>query len=269
MSNKNRILVFATAALLAALFMVLKGAGQVKQNDQQGPRRGNQVDRSPKDLDDAARPMVDFGNSLQRESVESAERKLKNTRYDRYGAVQSQPDSRASEVIWEPEWWLGLPDLPGEQSDVVVEGIVADAKAFLSEDKTGVYSEFTIRVSKVLKVSTELQVELGDMVITERFGGKVRYPSGQVILYRIEGQGAPMTGKRYLFFLAKGNQRNYRLLTAYEIQGKEVFCLDGSRINSRGKGNWNFDKHNGEDVNSFMESVGRSVNNSRGKGKQP
>jgi hypothetical protein len=41
--------------------------------------------------------------------------------------------------------------LPTHISNAVVIGEVTDAKAYLSEDRTSVYSEFTIRVGEVLK----------------------------------------------------------------------------------------------------------------------
>ena len=89
---------------------------------------------------------------------------------------------------------MGLSDLPADKSDAVIEGQITSAKAFLSEDKTGVYSEFTIRVSRVLKVSPDLSVSPDDAIVAERFVGRVRYPSGKVIRYSIEGQGSPLKG---------------------------------------------------------------------------
>lgn len=155
--------------------------------------------------------------------------------------------------------------MPGDRSDVIVEAIVGDSKAFLSEDKTGVYSEFTIIVSKVVKVATGFSVNISDTIIAERFGGKVRYPSGKVIRCRIAGQGVPIIGKRYLFFLTKADQDSYTLLTAYEIQRNKVFALDGSRTYSRGKGGSIFDKHNGRELDSFMEEVERTLSTSQGE----
>ena len=215
-----------------------------------------------KELDDAATPIVDFDNPSVIEPTEKSSRKLKNERYNKETFVLSDPQ-RVGEVIREPEWQAGLSDLPADKSDIVVEGQVTDARAFLSDDKTGVYSEFTIRVSRILKVAPGLSVNLDDTIVMERFGGRVRYPSGKVIRYRIEGQGSPMQGKKYLFFLAKADQGNYKLLTAYEIQGQKVFALDGSRINFRGKGNWKFDKHNGEDLDSFIGEIERAVSSSQ------
>ena len=224
--------------------------------------------QAAKDLDDAARPTVDFQTATEARD-EGKIRKSKNARYNKFGAVLSKPGPHTGEVIWEPEWNAGLSALPADKSNLIVEGIVADSTAFLSEDKSGVYSEFSVSVSKVWKSEQQISVNVGDIVVTERFGGKVRYPSGRVVLYRIEGQGVPIPGKQYLFFLAKADQINYKLLTAYEIQGQRVFALDGSRINFRGKGNWKFDQHNGEDLTSFLGRVQRAINEAGVGGNRP
>jgi hypothetical protein len=265
--KKNALLLFVAFAVTV---MTAMSALHGRTQNSMASTKQEKTPSKPtaKELDDAARPIVDFDNPGGVEPSEKSSRKLKNARHNKEAFVLSDPQ-RVGEVIREPEWQAGLSDLPADKSDVVIEGQVTDVKAFLSNDKTGVYSEFTISVSRVLKVSSDLSVNLGDIIVAERFGGKVRYPSGQVILYRIGGQGAPVNGKRYLFFLAKADEGNYKLLTAYEIQGQKVFALDGSRINFRGKGNWKFDKHNGEDLDSFMGEVERAANNSQGGGKQP
>ena len=77
---------------------------------------------------------------------------------------------------------MGLSYLPAECSYRIVEGVVTDAKASLSNDKTGVYSEFAIRISAILKASDQVRVNPSDTVVVQRIGGKVKYKSGRVIL---------------------------------------------------------------------------------------
>jgi hypothetical protein len=263
---KKKLLLVGTlvaAGLFITSLVALKGNGQSSQFRAAEPTKAA-VGQAAKQLDDDARPVVDFNDANTVNPSDRISRKLKNARYDKYGAVNSQPNPPSGEVIWEPEWSVGLTDLPVEKSDVLIEGIVERSRAFLSGDKTGIYSEFAVKVSNVLKINGDVVVNVGDDVITERFGGKVRYPNGQVVLYRIEGQGTPIIGKTYIFFLAKVGQGNYKLVTAYEIQDKSVFALDGSRINFRGKGHWVFDKHNGENLESFRDQLEKVISNSPG-----
>lgn len=260
LKGKRIIIVsIASAALLVGLFVVLIGQGQANRQNSNAP---GQVPFGPaaKQIDDAATPIVDFDNAARVDRLEKNARKLKSARYDKSSSVNQSPRPDVKEVIGEPEWRSGYSDLPATKSDVIVEAVVADSNAFLSEDKSAVYSEFTILVSKILKVAPGLTVNFGDKLVTERFGGKVRYPSGQVIRWRIALQGIPIVGKRYLFFLAKADQDTYKLLTAYEIHDNKIFALDGSRTEPRQQGGSIFDKHNGKDLSTFMEEVEKAVN---------
>jgi hypothetical protein len=245
-----------------------QGAGEPQTATvlRKGPSNGNEknVQPSQKELDDAATPIVDFDNQPRSGDDPRDQRGMKNRRYDKYGSVVSEPNPRMGEVISFSHWQVGLSDMPVDKSDLVIEAKVTDSQAFLSDDKTGVYSEFTVRVSRVWKAPMGLTVNKGDMVVTERFGGRVRYPSGKIVRYQMSGQGSPMKGKKYLFFLSGVEQGNYKILTAYELQGDKVFALDGSRSNRWGRGNWAFDKHNGKETKSFLEELERTVNGSQG-----
>lgn len=268
MHKHKRLIIVSTisAVLLISLFVALNGKGQANQ---QGVTEGQALfGQAAKQIDDAVTPIVDFDNPLAADRIDKNARKLKNARYDK-GMIPRDPHPNIGEIIVEPEWRSGFSDLPADRSDIIVEAVVGDSPAFLSEDKTGVYSEFTILVSKILKVVTGISVNLGDNVVAERFGGKVRYPSGKVIRCRIARQGVPIVGKRYLFFLAKSDQDSYKLLTAYEIQGNKVFALDGSRTEPRGQGGSIFDKHNREDLDSFKRKVETALNNSQTVGPLP
>lgn len=269
MSKQKRtlypLLGVGSIALLVCLFIALGERGSAGQNNPPNRqsakvlRRGEQSMNQPaspsdKELDDAATPIVDFGGA-DRGADES--RRQKNARHDNQRIVQSQPAAQSGEVLVDSESVVS--DLPAAQSDLIVEARVGDSRAFLSEDKTGAYSEFYLNVTDVIKAADGVNVGKGDAVTAERFGARVRYPSGQVVRYRVTGAGSPMKGKRYLFFLKKAADGNYRILTAYELQGNKVLALDGSRTNFGGKHQSVFDKHNGRDAQEFRKDVERAA----------
>src|SRR5204862_422123 len=97
-------------------------------------------------------------------------------------------------------FWWGLSSIPTDQSDVVIVGEVNAAHAYLSNDKTGVYSEFTIQVEQILKAPIGISPT---SIVAERLGGAVRFPSGWIIRYEIYNQGMPSVGQRYLLFLRR------------------------------------------------------------------
>jgi hypothetical protein len=265
---RSRRVVFSLAGgtsvvLLASLFMGFGGGGPAQPQSQTAKvlRRGtpatNQEISQPtaEELDDAATPIVDLNDP----TPVSSERALKNAHWDKHDFVRAELDPRAAAVVidhWEGQ---SLSDLPTDKSDLVLEGQVTEAAAFLSNDKGDVYSEFTVRVTEVLKTTADFEINRGDLIVTERRGGRVRYPDGRIIRYGFVGQGSPMKGKKYLFFLSKTEHGNYKILTGYELQSNKVFALDGSRINHRGLGRWSFDKHNDEEYRGFRAMVDKAI----------
>lgn len=126
------------------------------------------------------------------------------------------------------------PGLPAAKSDVVLIGEVTDAKAYLSEDKTNVYSEFTVRVEEILKNNTSIALAPGTSITTVRSGGALRFPSGKIIQRGSGGKPFPQTKGRYVFFLAYENEeQDHPILTAYEIRGGVVLPLDGLDLDGR------------------------------------
>lgn len=212
-----------------------------------------------RELDDAATPVVDLHSSST--AAVSPDRLLKNRRYDNEGFVKSEIDPGVVNVVRES--LENISDLPTDKSELIVEGRVTNSGAFLASDKGAVYSEFTVQVSDVLKDTSGLNVRTGDSIVTERFGGRVKYPNGQIVRYGIVAQGSPAKGRNYLFFLSRPEQGNYNILTAYELQGNKVQALDGARVNL-GVGNWVFDKHNDEDYQAFRKEVEQAAKNPPG-----
>jgi hypothetical protein len=152
---------------------------------------------------------------------------MKNSRYDKSRLVgdDSRPD--IGEVSLTYDWEVNVPALPVGQSDVIVAGEVLDAEAHLSNTKTGVYSEFAIKVEEVLKGDKSAPLSAGDSITVDRPGGFVRYPSGFKRLHRYSGQNMPRVGLRYVLFLnTSGESPNYRILTGYALGARGVSPLD-------------------------------------------
>lgn len=257
---KSRRKVYGLLLLLACTSLVALSATQFAGSAQRKPmttkvlrqqQDGTQAGKQPtdKELDDAAAPVVDLTQSSSTPADEK--RKQKNKRFNNALAesIEANPTSEETNIASE-----GLvSDMPTDLSDLIVEGQVKESGAFLSEDKTGIYSEFTVHVSDVIKSS--VPVNKGDLITTERFGGRVRFASGQIARYRVAGQGAPAKGSKYLFFLKRRADGGYLILTAYEMRGNKVLALDGPRSNVKGKGSSLFDKHNGQDAHEFRKEV--------------
>lgn len=118
-----------------------------------------------------------------------------------------------------------LPAFPTKQSAAVVIGTITDAKAYLSNDKTGVYSTFVVVIEEILKNPGKLSV--GNFVEAEREGGRVKFPSGRLHLYKISEQDMPRVGARYVLFLTETDSESvFQILTGYEIREASIYPLD-------------------------------------------
>jgi len=155
------------------------------------------------------------------------EKKEKQKRYNSFNLVSIKPESWIVETLITSDGLFAFPALPVAQSDLILTGVVGSATAHLSENKKGVFSEFTVTVESVYK-STNQQATPGSILTIDRVGGFVRYPNGHEILYRFSGMNMPKTGIRYLFFINSRNKQDLNILTAYELTDGKVLALDMS-----------------------------------------
>lgn len=153
--------------------------------------------------------------------------------------------------------------LPVKQSDAVVIGNVKEAHAYLSGDNTNVYSEFTVDVEDVLKSNSLVTISSGDYITAERAGGRVRLPSGKVILRGDRSKSMPIPGRRYLLFLKLNKDvQTYSILTGYEIRAGQVFPLDGNRRFKEGQKYdqlVGYDRHEGVSEVAFLNEVREAI----------
>ena len=179
---------------------------------------------------------------------------------DRYNHQSSQPIKEAPSIsgrVWSNHWARGLEALPIDRSDTILVGTITDAQAHLSNDRTGVYSEFGVQVEEVLKQDpAKSRIEVASAIYVERFGGAVRFSSGTIQKYETIGQGMPRRGERYLLFLKRlDDEPSFSIVTAYELgYDLKVSPLDGAQV---GEGNetYPFDKYKGFDSTLFLQIV--------------
>jgi hypothetical protein len=241
------LLILATATALAALPLRNQKSSTVI-----GPQKN----------DDSQMPVADFGLADPADPKERALRQARGNRYSKGGAQPIAELMSGEEVLpLNSHWWWGLPALPANQSDAIVTGEIVGAKAYISNDKTEVYSEFEVRVSEVLRNERSLPLAFGSEVAIDRLGGVVRFPSGRLQRYRIAHQAMPVSGRRYLFFLEFNESgQSFSLLTAYEFKDGRVLPLDG--YGERGEPTvTSFTAFEGMDETTFLKAVSEAMTN--------
>lgn len=181
-------------------------------------------------------PVADYNTAEPTDPALLTLRRIRSRRYDIH-----DPNLKAEDVSklvlkessapvnlggpWSHE--VSEPATPVAQSDAVLIGEIASAHAYLSNDKTSIYSEFTVSVSEVLK-DTSGTILIGSRVTMERSGGALRFPSGKILIRGLLGKPLPKLTRRYAFFLKRNQEgEDFSLITAYELRGGKVFPLDG------------------------------------------
>jgi hypothetical protein len=141
----------------------------------------------------------------------------------------------------------GREALPVESSNCVVLGRVQSAKAFVTPDRKGVYSEFSIVVDSVVGQDTMQNIAPGNRLLGIRGGGAVVFPSGHRRKVLFEGIGYPKVGPQYLFFLKlQPNSDDFGILTAYELTNGNAYPLDDGKP---------FSRYEGVDQGTLIKSV--------------
>lgn len=162
----------------------------------------------------------------------------KHVRQDelRAGSIANDTFPRLAKIrtsyIPTADWDRDLPAIPTGKSSAIVIGTVTKSEAYLTEDQTAIYSEFTVSVDTVVKNDLGNPIGTGRSITIERNGGRVRMPSGKIIVSWTSHQKMPQVGSRYALFLTHDFETNgdtgkdFYLLTGYLIQGGRVFPLD-------------------------------------------
>jgi hypothetical protein len=189
--------------------------------------QGNVSSQARQSIDESHWPVTDYEPPVLADPVKRAKRQTRGKRHDK-SEWAVNPADVADSTVRVDFVDLRLPAFPIEQSDTVVIGEIMDAQSYLSNDKTGIYSEFNLSVNEVLKNDAHLPLSPGCSLEMEREGGRVRFPSGRVHWYAIDKENMPRVGRRYVLFLTRESQEQvYRLLIGYELSASKVLPLDG------------------------------------------
>lgn len=216
--NKKTLILVAVIILLSLL--VINGQ-KAKRDDQPNVRQH---------VDFTRFPIVDYAAPASGDAGARANRAAKGKKYNNKYAPVITESSNGIFVV--NESLSGLPALPTDRSSVILIGEVTSAEAHLSEDGTAIYSEFKVRIQSVLKNNSKRVLTLDNLVEAERYGGRLRLPSGKLVISAVDHQDMPQVGSRYLLFLTNDfpegghNDEDFHILMGYELKAGKVFPLD-------------------------------------------
>ncbi|MBA3240318.1 MAG: hypothetical protein H0T60_03740 [Acidobacteria bacterium] len=239
------------AVALVTSFAALSSQGKTKQKKSTVVELRSQDQLGQDDVEASQVPVADYNAPKPTD----AKRKAKNKRHEKKLPAAIDAEGENMPAVSTAHWWSGLSALPADKSAAVVIGEVRNAEAFLADDRTGIYSEFTISISEVLK--NDAANPLADSVVVERTGGAVKFPNGRTRAFRLSGMGFPRVGRQYVFFLGRNSGGgDYSILTGYEMRGGKVLPLDGQGKKLR------FNEYSGADAEAFLREVRVAVSRS-------
>ncbi len=248
-NHKSYVLAFLIVLVLATMAAIDAVAALQNQNTSV-----QEEQKSDKEKFESQFPIVEYIKPEPSEPDKLAKRRAVGKKHNR---EDERIGEHADTIVTSVDWEVGLPALPVARSRAVVIGQITHAEAYLSTDKTGVYSEFTILIDKVLKNESDISMVSGAAVVPIRSGGRVRFPSGHVTLQYTRGQGMPRIGKRYVFFLTRENlEHNLDILTGYELKGGRVALLDYAGDDTHPRA-----KYKKSDETSFLKDLQAAITN--------
>ena len=212
---------------------------------------------------ETAMPTIDYAKAELPDANERTRRNGRGKRYDGSLRVdEPHPEAGGKGIL--DSWMQAVPAFPVDASDAIVIGRISDAQAYLSPDKTGVYTEYTTLIETVLKQYAKGVIFVDGFVDVQREGGRVRFPSGRAQSYITHYQGVPVTGRRYVLFLKRNEDgETFYLVTGYEVRNGCVYPLDGVNLNEGATELAQFAAYKGADETSFLSDLASALSQSK------
>lgn len=217
---KHRSIEFTVPAILVtALLIIIAGQGSSLQKELPGKSQRKRVDET-------RFPIADFSAPDPTNPAERAKRRKRGQKYDKSDWTVN-PTAASDSTVRIDFVDRTLLALPVSQSTTILTGKITDARAYLSNDRTGVYSVFTAEVDQVLKNNSPAFLGNGTSIELEREGGRVKFPSGRVHIYMTNELNMPRVGSRYVLFLSSEDYDSvFQIVTGYELCEGKVMPLD-------------------------------------------
>jgi hypothetical protein len=204
-------------------------------------------------------PIVEYSD----ENETSPVRKARNNRHNSVAVKDGVKKPKLNENMRPSLFDLPLSHQPIEPalpitSEVIAIGTVENAQAFLSTDRTSIYSEITFVIEEVLKGNERLAP--GIKITAERDGGAVRFASGKTLYRGSWGRNVPIVSHRYLIFLKRiEGDDSFSIVTGYDLANNEVVPLDGAGDNNEQEAFKSYQTYRHSSVSQLLDDLKKAL----------
>lgn len=208
----------------------------------------------------SALPIVGEFETQKNESPQ--ERQHRELREARYGNQLPKPlgdpgkavsgQTRTARLTFIDYVKPGVPDsqmgIPLDESTAIVIGTVSSGKCFINSANTFVYTDYRVKIDRVLKPDLGRNLQEGDAITATRPGGSIHFPSGHITDVFNVGHGLPEIGAQYILFLWRAISEfdDYEIIidSGYELKDGRVYALDDANT-----------RLDGQDAAKFIDKI--------------
>lgn len=224
-------------------------------------RQDQKTPPTAQEVAEANHKPADYAAAEPADPQERARREARGKRYNHQNWVR-ESNASTGDAGRIDRWMHRVPAFPVATSDAIVVGQITDAQSYLSPDKSGVYTEFTVTVNEVLKGEGAAALASGSTLAAQREGGRVRFASGRVQRYKPHFQGTPRVGSQYVLFLKRNEDgQSYFIWTGYELSAGRVHPLDGVDLPGGATELPQFAAYKNADQTTFMNALRAAIAN--------
>jgi hypothetical protein len=154
-----------------------------------------------------------------------------------------------------------------DESQTVIIGTLRDASSYLSNDRTTVYTELLMKVSRVLHDKSGLSLTDNSIIALERAGGAIHFASGKTLIRGCSAESMPEGGRKYLLVLTYRKAEDIFLINnGFELSNDHVYVLDSvsratvpRRLARPGTMNVYLLKEYGAPTEAFLDAVKKGL----------
>jgi hypothetical protein len=160
-------------------------------------------------------------------SLDGPLRAARNALFDgKSGESALSSSSPARRMTYQPSF-VRLDAIPVSGAAAVVTGHATRGTSYFSNDRTTIYSEFSVKIDQILFNASGKPLTGGSAIDLVRPGGVISMPGGGRLIRGCPQEAMPRRVPQYLFVLSYTHQADvFPIVAGFEMAGNSVYMLE-------------------------------------------